>query len=116
MRKYTLRLDERQDNDLIRWLDQARAEGGYGGVSRRLREALRRAYEAERRASPSPGTWEVDLSALLPQIRSTVEAAVASVLSQVQLVADVPAAAKDKDADEAGELLDSLSADLLLED
>ena len=115
MRKYTLRLDEQQDGDLIRWLDQARAEGGYGAVSRRLRRALRLAYEAEQRNEREmAGAWQVDLSALLPQIRRTVEAAVTSVLSQVQLVAVSPAG--DGPTDEAEALLDALGSDLLLEE
>jgi len=115
MRRYTLRLDENQDADLVRWLDQARAEGGYGAVSRRLREALRAAYEAEnRRPSHTAEAWQVDLSALLPQIRSTVEAAVMSVLGQIQLVAAVGTTADT--ADEAEALLDGLSADLLLDE
>ena len=107
VRKYTLRLDDQRDSDLIQRLESARREHGYGAVSQVLRTALRQYYNGE---SASAGA---DWSSLLPQIRATVEAAVASALDGLA-VSQKPSS-DSIPTDETDALLDALSADLLVE-
>ncbi len=104
VRKYTLRLDDQRDGDLIQRLEFARREHGYGAVSQVLRTALRQYYSGE------AGT---DWSSLLPQIRATVEAAVASALDG--LAVSQKSSSDPIPTDETDTLLDALSADLLVE-
>ena len=103
--KLCLRLHPGRDADLLAWL--ATLENApFGSKGEAVKAALRRGGAV---ADPSPA---VDISALLPQVRAVVEAAVASALANAHLVMG-PLAAETPDS-ETDVLLDAFAENLTL--
>ncbi len=103
--KLCLRLHVDRDADLISWLATL-DDLPFGGKGEAIKVALRRSIGA---ADPSPA---VDISDLLVQMRTVVEAAVASALANAQVVMRPLAA--EAPTPETDAMLDALAENLTL--
>lgn len=103
--KLCLRLHPGRDADLVDWLATL-DELPFGGKGEAVKAALRRGMGT---ADPSPA---VDISALLPQVRAVVEAAVASALANAHLVMSPLVA--ETPVSETDALLDAFAENLTL--
>lgn len=107
-----IRLRTGQHDDLIEWY-RSLPSVPYGAKAEAVRELMRAGLgrTGHRTDDPIDGV----LAVLLPEIRTVVESALASALTQLQVSAVAPASPEDQD-DETERLLDEIGAGMILEE